>query len=181
MSISIDLGGATLTICRRVCPVAGMNQIPWGLGFSLFVRHRHDIAGMTLIDWQMLPWSYTVWSYGHLHMQRSNPKRLGDVRGRGDPECGGPMPPIWGPTVGTRGHHPCCSAWGRRDVHTKHCLSCSCRGDALVQLQRRSPHRGAVRRQAILAVYFTGSFFIIIYLKCTRGEDNLRTHPENSK
>lgn len=30
-------------------------------------------------------------------------------------------------------------------------------------------------------VYFTGSFFIIIYLKCTRGEDNLWTHPENSK
>lgn len=40
---------------------------------------------------------------------------------------------------------------------------------------------GGLRRQAILPVYFTGSFFIIIYLKCTRGEDNLWTHRENSK
>lgn len=76
--------------------------------------------------------------------------------GAGVPERGGSMPARWDPLQGLE------DSTQRRETCLHEAL--------LVVLQRGRTGgllAGGLRRQAILSVYFTGSFFIIIYLKCT--------------
>lgn len=162
----------------------GMNQVSWRLGFPLFVGHTCNVAGMTLMHWQMLAQSCRAWSLNDLHMQQSKP-------GRGAFLCPwDPLPsllylPPFQDTLLQTEKNPLPS--GTVLIKERHChfralftIFSPWRGS--MQPQRRSPHWGSAKKPGnTFSVYFTGSFFKIIYLKCIRGEDNLRTHPENSK
>lgn len=166
-----------------------MNQTPWGLGFSLFVGHRRNTARMTLMYWQTLARSCRVWSWNHLHTPWANPRWLGEAWGT-CPCAPGILCPRW--RAHRHGREPL-SRLGK-SFHPWHGFE---KGEMLsiwsivyhlllVAMLQRGRKGGVLTRvvrknRQYFFVYFTGSFFIIIYLKCTRGEDNLWTHPENSK
>lgn len=160
-----------------------MNQVSWGLGFPLFVGHMCSIAGMTLMHWQMLAQSckslIIKWfAYAASKAwERGFPVPLGSsafiavpatISGHPAPDWESPLPS------------------GTVLIKERHCqfralftIFSSWRGS--MQTKKVSSLGQCKKTGNTFFVYFTGSFFKMIYLKCIRGEDNLRTHPENSK
>lgn len=179
----------SLRICDRLPlrfanAVVGMNQASWGLGFSLFVGHMCSIAGMTLMHWQMLTQSCRVSSLNDLHMQQANLQRgVGAFLSSWDPLPSLVyLPPLQEALLQTG---KALTLW--HSFNKGETLSIQSIVYRLLIMERLCSHKEfsslgqRKKTRQYFFVHFTGSSFKIIYLKCIRGEDNLRTHPENSK